>query len=89
VHDAGTGMAGSSQRLVSVPLCNQWREYFPCQAILEQTRQLTSLPVAVITHGSLLYLPEVRRDLLAADAVLPTLDAGYAGLYRRIHPPGP
>jgi len=47
------------------------------------------LPVAVITNGSLLYLPEVREELAAADAVLPTLDAGNARLYRKINRPHP
>jgi wyosine [tRNA(Phe)-imidazoG37] synthetase (radical SAM superfamily) len=45
--------------------------------------------VAVITNGSLLYLPEVRADLLAADAVMPTLVAGTASLYRAIARPWP
>jgi wyosine [tRNA(Phe)-imidazoG37] synthetase (radical SAM superfamily) len=47
------------------------------------------LPVAVITNGSLLYLPEVREELAIADAVLPTLDAGNIRLYRRINRPHP
>jgi wyosine [tRNA(Phe)-imidazoG37] synthetase (radical SAM superfamily) len=57
--------------------------------LIRQTRQITSLPIAVITNGSLLYLPEVRGELLAADSVLPTLDAGNASLYRRINRPWP
>ncbi len=57
--------------------------------LIRQTKQITPLPVAVITNGALLYLPEVRRDLMAADAVLPTLDAGNASLYRRINRPWP
>lgn len=52
-------------------------------------KSLTDLPVAVITNGSLLYLPEVRRDLAQADVVLPSLDAGTADLYRRINRPHP
>jgi len=52
-----------------------------------QVKAITELPVAVITNGSLLYLPQVRQELLAADAVLPTLDAGTAQLYRRINRP--
>ncbi|MBN1453968.1 MAG: radical SAM protein [Anaerolineales bacterium] len=47
------------------------------------------LPVAVITNGALLYLPEVREELAAADAVLPSLDAGNARLYRKINRPHP
>ncbi len=57
--------------------------------LIRQTRQLTSLPIAVITNGSLLYLPEVRQELQAADAVLPSLDAGNPALYRRINRPWP
>jgi wyosine [tRNA(Phe)-imidazoG37] synthetase (radical SAM superfamily) len=54
-----------------------------------RVKKLTTLPVAVITNGSLLYLPEVRHDLSAADAVLPTLDAGTPELYRKINRPHP
>jgi wyosine [tRNA(Phe)-imidazoG37] synthetase (radical SAM superfamily) len=57
--------------------------------LIQQVKMLTNLPVAVITNGSLLYLPEVREALIAADAVMPTLDAGTPELYRRINRPHP
>jgi len=57
--------------------------------LIRDVKVLTDLPVAVITYGSLLYLPEVRAELLAADAVLPSLDAGNAQLYRKINRPHP
>jgi wyosine [tRNA(Phe)-imidazoG37] synthetase (radical SAM superfamily) len=57
--------------------------------MIRQVKLLTALPVAVITNGSLLYLPEVRADLSPADAVLPSLDAGSARLYRKINRPHP
>lgn len=57
--------------------------------LIRQVKGMTSLPVAVITNGSLLYLPGVRRELAAADAVLPSLDAGNAELYRRLNRPHP
>lgn len=57
--------------------------------LIRQVKKITDLPVAVITNGSLLYLPEVRQDLIAADAVLPSLDAGTAELYRQINRPYP
>jgi len=57
--------------------------------IIRRVKKMTPLPVAVITNGSLLYLPEVREELSAADAVLPTLDAGNAELYRKINRPHP
>jgi wyosine [tRNA(Phe)-imidazoG37] synthetase (radical SAM superfamily) len=53
--------------------------------LIRQVKSQTHLPVAVITNGSLLYLPEVCAELSAADAVLPSLDAGNARLYRKIN----
>ncbi len=57
--------------------------------MIRQVKALTDKPVAVITNGSLLYLAGVREELSAADAVLPSLDAGNAELYRRINRPHP
>lgn len=57
--------------------------------LIRQVKALTGLPVAVITNGSLLHLPDVRRDLLPADAVLPSLDAASERLYRKINRPHP
>ena len=58
--------------------------------IIRSVKALTEMPVAVITNGSLLHQEEVRQELAAADAVLPSLDAGSERLYRRINrPAGP
>jgi len=57
--------------------------------MIRGVKRMTDLPVAVITNGSLLYMPEVREELAAADAVLPSLDAGNPALYRRINRPHP
>jgi wyosine [tRNA(Phe)-imidazoG37] synthetase (radical SAM superfamily) len=57
--------------------------------LIREVKKITELPVAVITNGSLLYLPEVRLELIAANAVLPSLDAGTAKLYRHINRPHP
>jgi len=57
--------------------------------LIRQVKVLTRLPVAVITNGSLLYLPEVREELSPSEAVLPTLDAGNPHLYRKINRPHP
>lgn len=57
--------------------------------LIRQVKRLTDIPVAVITNGSLLHLAEVREELAVADVVMPSLDAGSAGLYRRITRPVP
>lgn len=57
--------------------------------LIRQVKAFTDLPVAVITNGALLYQPDLRQELAAADAVMPSLDAGTADLYRRINRPHP
>jgi wyosine [tRNA(Phe)-imidazoG37] synthetase (radical SAM superfamily) len=56
-------------------------------ALIRGVKELSDAPVAVITNGSLLLDAEVRSELLQADAVLPTLDAGDSKLYRAINRP--
>jgi len=57
--------------------------------LIDEVKNLTRIPVAVITNGSLLNQEEVRQELAGADAVLPTLDAGTADLYWKINRPHP
>ena len=56
-------------------------------SLIRFVKSMSDLPVAVITNGSLLYLPEIRKELSAADAVLPSLDAGTDTMYARINRP--
>lgn len=57
--------------------------------LIRAVKARTNRRVAVITNGALLYQPGVRRDLSAAEAVLPTLDAGTPELYHKINRPWP
>jgi len=57
--------------------------------LIRRVKALSPLPVAVITNGTLLYIPAVRHAVQTADAVLPSLDAGSPGLFRRIARPHP
>jgi len=43
--------------------------------IIHNVKDLTSIPLAVLTNGSLFYLEEVREALVGADVVIPSLDA--------------
>jgi wyosine [tRNA(Phe)-imidazoG37] synthetase (radical SAM superfamily) len=45
------------------------------------------LPVAVLTNGSLLHDATVRSEMMAADVVLPSLDAAIERTFRRIDRP--
>ena len=59
------------------------------RSVIEGIRAITSIPVAVITNGSLLCEEEVRQDLLRADIVLPSLDAVSSDVFMRINRPRP
>jgi wyosine [tRNA(Phe)-imidazoG37] synthetase (radical SAM superfamily) len=59
------------------------------RSVIEEIKTLSSIPVAVITNGSLLYEREVREDLLGADVVLPSLDAVSSEVFMRINRPHP
>jgi len=59
------------------------------RSVIEGIKAITSIPVAVITNGSLLYEEEVRQDLLRADIVLPSLDAVSSEVFMRINRPRP
>ncbi|OGD11643.1 MAG: hypothetical protein A2W20_02350 [Candidatus Aminicenantes bacterium RBG_16_66_30] len=57
--------------------------------IIRAIKRMTRIPVAVLTNGTLLTRRDVRRDLAAADIVVPSLDAVPAGLFRRVNRPHP
>jgi wyosine [tRNA(Phe)-imidazoG37] synthetase (radical SAM superfamily) len=55
--------------------------------IIKGIKGVSPIPVAVLTNGSLLYLDEVRDDLLQADLILPSLDAVSKEVFARINRP--
>jgi wyosine [tRNA(Phe)-imidazoG37] synthetase (radical SAM superfamily) len=55
--------------------------------LIAGVKAFTKVPVAVLTNGGLLWKPQVRRDLLQADLVLPSLDAGDSRMFRRVNRP--
>lgn len=55
--------------------------------MIMEMKKLTNTPVAVLTNGTLLYLKEVRDDLMRADLVLPSLDAATDETFQRINQP--
>lgn len=57
--------------------------------LLVRIGDITDIPVAVITNSSLLFMPEVREELSAADIVIPSLDAALPEIFSRINRPHP
>jgi wyosine [tRNA(Phe)-imidazoG37] synthetase (radical SAM superfamily) len=56
-------------------------------SVIQGIKEMSSIPVAVLTNGSFLCEEEVREDLLRADIVLPSLDAVSKEVFTRINRP--
>jgi wyosine [tRNA(Phe)-imidazoG37] synthetase (radical SAM superfamily) len=63
--------------------------YSRLDELIERIHTLTDVPVAVLTNGSLLWDPEVRAQIAAADLVVPSLDAGDESLFQAVNRPHP
>lgn len=55
--------------------------------LIARIKGMTNIPVAVLTNGSLLWRDEVRTALMAADLVLPSLDAGDEDIFQYVNRP--
>jgi len=73
------GLAGSGEPTLHVRIGE----------IIAGIKRLTSIPVAVLTNGSLLWRPEVRAGLSEADVVMPSLDVGHQATFERVNRPHP
>jgi wyosine [tRNA(Phe)-imidazoG37] synthetase (radical SAM superfamily) len=56
-------------------------------ALIKGVKKITSIPVAVLTNGTLLFMKDVQKDLLEADVVLPSLDAASQHVFKGINRP--
>jgi wyosine [tRNA(Phe)-imidazoG37] synthetase (radical SAM superfamily) len=57
--------------------------------LIRNIKTITDIPIAVLTNGTLLQRSEVRKALLAADLVIPSLDAVTQDVFDRINRPHP
>jgi wyosine [tRNA(Phe)-imidazoG37] synthetase (radical SAM superfamily) len=57
--------------------------------LIDAIHHITSIPVAVITNGSLLWRQDVRDDCAKADVILPSLDAGDERTFQILNQPHP
>lgn len=57
--------------------------------MIRQFIEVSNLPLVLVTNGALLAQEEVRQEIMQADAVMPSMDAGSPEIYRRINRPWP
>jgi wyosine [tRNA(Phe)-imidazoG37] synthetase (radical SAM superfamily) len=61
--------------------------YSQLEELICRIKDITDIPVAVLTNGSLLWLPEVRGALRSADLFVPSLDAGSNQMFQYVNRP--
>jgi len=61
--------------------------YLRLEELISRIKDITNIPVAVLTNGSLLWLPEVRNALRLVDMVVPSLDAGSSQIFQYVNRP--
>ena len=57
--------------------------------LIRRIKDITDIPVAVLTNGSLLWQKALRDDLRQADVVIPSLDAGNERMFHYVNRPAP
>lgn len=55
--------------------------------LIKEIKKISTVPVAVLTNGTLFYLDDVRNDVRLADVILPSLDAATAAAFASINQP--
>ena len=55
--------------------------------LIDGIKNMTDIPVALLTNGSLLWQPEVLRSIRDVDLLIPSLDAGDEAIFRRVNRP--
>ncbi|TXJ53984.1 GTPase ObgE [Brachyspira aalborgi] len=61
--------------------------YKDLKKLIYEIKKITDIPVCIITNGSLLYKQEMRSNLLLADLIIPSLDAGNEETFKLIDNP--
>ena len=55
--------------------------------LIDRIQSFTSTPIAVLTNSAMLWDRDVRRQILKADLIVPSLDAGDESLFRYVNRP--
>ncbi|RLE12403.1 radical SAM protein [Candidatus Aerophobetes bacterium] len=57
--------------------------------MIEKIKKITSIPIAILTNGTLLYSSSLQEELQLADLVIPSLDASDEDTFKAINRPHP
>lgn len=55
--------------------------------LIDRIKAISSIPVAVLTNGSMVWDKKVRQQIVKADLIIPSLDAGNEALFHYVNRP--
>ena len=58
-------------------------------AVISEIKKITSIPLTLLTNGTLLWQEEVRKKVSGVDILIPTLSSAKEATYKKIHRPHP
>ena len=61
--------------------------YSRLDELIIRIRSMTQVPVALLTNGSLLWQEKIRRQLMHAHLVIPSLGAGHGSMFQAVNRP--
>jgi len=79
--------AGPQPRVITFAGSGEPTLYLHLGEVVDRIRQITDLPLLLITNGSLLHRPDVAADAARFDTVAPSLDAADEETFRRVNGP--
>lgn len=87
LHELRETLANTSADFITLSGSGEPTLHLHLDTLIRGIRLITDTPVAVLTNGSLLWRTDVREELLEADLVVPSLDAGNDALFRAVNRP--
>jgi wyosine [tRNA(Phe)-imidazoG37] synthetase (radical SAM superfamily) len=75
--------------IITITGCGEPTLYSKIGELIDILKGMTDTKISVLTNGSLLSMPNIRKELMNADIVMPNLDAGDNGTYQKVNRPHP
>lgn len=73
--------------IITITGCGEPTLFSRLGELIKKIKGMTDTKICVLTNGSLLWMPEFRKELIHADIVMPNLDAGDESTYQKVNRP--
>jgi wyosine [tRNA(Phe)-imidazoG37] synthetase (radical SAM superfamily) len=89
VQEAAERLSQSKTDVATLAGSGEPTLYADIERVIDGLKGLSGIPVALLTNGSLFWREALRRRVMRADIILPTLTSVFEETFQRIHRPHP